>query len=71
MPNTRMNPRVFWGASAIVAIMLAATLLMPGTADSAFKAAQSWTIDTFGWFYIASVAAFLVIVLALGFGPAG
>ena len=71
MPNIRMNPRVFWGASAIVAIMLAATLLMPGTADSAFKAAQSWTIDTFGWFYIASVAAFLVIVLALGFGPAG
>ncbi|MGE7206391.1 BCCT family transporter [Sphingomonas sp. NPDC019816] len=71
MPETRLNPRVFWGASAIIAAMLAATLLMPGTADSAFKAAQSWTIDTFGWFYIASVAAFLAIVLALGFGPAG
>ncbi|TCP34221.1 choline/glycine/proline betaine transport protein [Sphingomonas sp. BK235] len=66
-----MNPRVFWGASAIVATLLGGTLLMPGTADSAFKAAQDWTIETFGWFYIASVAAFLVIVLALGFGPAG
>jgi choline/glycine/proline betaine transport protein len=66
-----MNPHVFWGASAIVATMLAATLIMPGTADSVFKAAQEWTIDTFGWFYIASVAAFLVIVLVLGFGPAG
>ncbi len=71
MPATRLNPRVFWGASAIVATMLAATSLMPGTANTAFKAAQDWTIDTFGWFYIASVAAFLVIVLALGFGPAG
>ena len=71
MPTSRMNPRVFWGASAIVATMLIATLLMPGTADTAFKAAQDWTIDTFGWFYIASVAAFLAIVLALGFGPAG
>ncbi|WP_132909632.1 BCCT family transporter [Sphingomonas sp. BK235] len=71
MPATRMNPRVFWGASAIVATLLGGTLLMPGTADSAFKAAQDWTIETFGWFYIASVAAFLVIVLALGFGPAG
>jgi choline/glycine/proline betaine transport protein len=66
-----MNPRVFWGASAVVATLLGATLLMPGTADSAFKAAEGWTIDAFGWFYIASVAAFLVVVLALGFGPAG
>lgn len=66
-----MNPRVFWGASAVVATLLGTTLLMPGTADSAFKAAQGWTIDVFGWFYIASVAVFLVVVLALGFGPAG
>ncbi|MFN3776767.1 BCCT family transporter [Sphingomonas parapaucimobilis] len=47
------------------------TLTMPGTADAAFKAAQAWAIDTFGWFYISAVAAFLVVVLALGFGPAG
>ncbi|MFV0623591.1 BCCT family transporter [Sphingomonas sp. ac-8] len=71
MPETRMNPRVFWGASAVIAALLGGTLLMPGTADSAFKAAQSWAIDTFGWFYIAAVAVFLVVVLALGFGPAG
>jgi choline/glycine/proline betaine transport protein len=71
MFKTRMNPHVFWGASAIVAAMLVSTMAMPGTADAAFKAAQAWTIDTFGWFYIASVAAFLAIVLTLGFGPAG
>jgi choline/glycine/proline betaine transport protein len=71
MAATKMNPRVFWGASAIIVLMLAATLLMPGAADIAFKAAQAWAIDTFGWFYIASVAIFLVVVLALGFGPAG
>ena len=71
MPATRMNPRIFWSASAVIATLLGATLLMPGTADSAFKAAQGWTIDVFGWFYIASVAVFLVVVLALGFGPAG
>ena len=71
MIETRMNPRVFWGASAVIATLLATTLLMPGTADAAFKAAQDWAIDTFGWFYIASVAVFLVVVLTLGFGPAG
>jgi choline/glycine/proline betaine transport protein len=66
-----MNPRVFWGASAVVAALLSSTVLMPGKADAAFRAAQGWAIDTFGWFYIAAVAVFLVVVLTLGFGPAG
>lgn len=69
--TSSMNPRVFWGASAVIAALLGATILAPDTADVAFKAAQNWTIDTFGWFYIASVAFFLVVALALGFGPAG
>jgi len=71
MTKSEINPRVFWGASGIIALLLVTTLTMPGTADAAFKAAQAWAIDTFGWFYIASVAVFLVVVLALGFGPAG
>ncbi|MBM3929186.1 MAG: BCCT family transporter, partial [Sphingomonadales bacterium] len=66
-----MNPRVFWGASLVVGALLGATMLAPGTADIAFRAAQNWAIDTFGWFYIAAVAFFLVVVLVLGFGPAG
>ncbi|MGW8188906.1 BCCT family transporter [Sphingomonas hankookensis] len=71
MSASHINPRVFWGASAIIAALLITTLAMPGSADQAFKAAQAWAIDTFGWFYIASVAVFLVVVLSLGFGPAG
>jgi len=71
MSASHINPRVFWGASAIIAALLVTTLAMPGSADHAFKAAQAWAIDTFGWFYIASVAVFLVVVLSLGFGPAG
>ncbi|MET0249562.1 MAG: BCCT family transporter [Sphingobium sp.] len=71
MRSDHMNPRVFWGASSIIAALLMTTLLMPGTADMAFRSAQAWAIDSFGWFYIASVAAFLVVVIALGFGPAG
>lgn len=71
MIETRMNPRVFWGGSGVIFALLGTTLLMPGRADVVFKAAQSWTIDTFGWFYIASVAVFLFVVLILGFGSAG
>ena len=69
--KTAMNPRVFWGASVIVALMLSSTLIAPGASDLLFKAAQSWAIDTFGWLYVAAVAAFVVVVLVLGFGPAG
>ncbi|WP_242414676.1 BCCT family transporter [Sphingomonas panni] len=71
MIKSEINSRVFWGASAIIALLLVTTLAMPGTADAAFKAAQNWAIDTFGWFYISAVAVFLVVVLTLGFGPAG
>jgi choline/glycine/proline betaine transport protein len=71
MMKSQINPRVFFGASAVIATLLTLTVVMPGTADSIFKIAQSWVIDTFGWFYVAAVASFLVVVLALGFGPAG
>lgn len=71
MTARHINPRVFWGASAIIVALLLTTIAVPGSADHAFKAAQAWAIDTFGWFYIAAVAFFLVVVLLLGFGPAG
>nr|WP_314468678.1 BCCT family transporter [uncultured Novosphingobium sp.] len=71
MIESRMNRRVFWGASAVILAMLSAALVAPGASDLVFKAAQSWAIDTFGWLYIAAVVGFLVVVLALGFGPAG
>lgn len=68
---TNMNPRVFWGASAIVVLLLAVAMVAPTASDLAFKAAQSWVIGAFGWFYVAVVAAFLGIVLALALGPTG
>ena len=69
--TTKMNPRVFWGASLIVGMLLAAAIAAPGESDRLFQAAQGWVIDTFGWFYIAAVAGFLMLVLFLGLGPTG
>ncbi|WP_374469138.1 BCCT family transporter [Phenylobacterium sp.] len=71
MPRTSMNPRVFWGASMIVALLLAVAVLAPGASDAAFQRAQAWVIDTFGWFYVVAVAGFLFVVLALALGPGG
>lgn len=69
--ETRMNPRVFWGASLIVGLLLVTAIVMPGGSDRLFQTAQAWVIDTFGWFYIASVAGFLLVVLSLALGPTG
>jgi choline/glycine/proline betaine transport protein len=71
MLRTKMNPRVFWGASAIVGLLLAVAALAPGASDYVFQAAQVWVIETFGWFYVAAVAGFLALVLFLALGPMG
>ena len=58
MLTTKMNPRVFWGASAVAGGLLLLALIAPSTSDLIFKTAQAWVIDTFGWFYVAAVAGF-------------
>ncbi|MND86319.1 High-affinity choline transport protein [compost metagenome] len=71
MLTTKMNPRVFWGASAIAGALLLLALIAPSTSGLIFGAAQAWVIDTFGWFYVASVAGFLLFVTVLAVGPTG
>lgn len=66
-----MNPRVFWGASSIVALLLVAATAAPRQSDFIFSSAQRWVIGNFGWFYVAAVAGFLVFVLFLALGATG
>lgn len=71
MLTTKMNPRVFWGASAIAGALLLLALIAPNTSDLIFGRAQAWVIDTFGWLYVAAVAGFLGAVVWLAAGPTG
>ncbi|WP_324749732.1 BCCT family transporter [Sphingomonas sp. LY54] len=71
MPKHQMNPRVFFGATAIIGLLLAGAMLAPGTFNILFGRAQGWVIDSFGWFYVVSVSLFLFAALALAFGRAG
>lgn len=71
MLNSSMNPRVFWGATLVVMLLLGGALVAPGASDLIFRQAQAWVIDRFGWFYVASVAGFLVVMVALAIGPTG
>ena len=65
MLKSNMNPRVFWGASLIIGLLLGLAIAAPGLSDRIFQTAQGWVIDTFGWFYIAAVAGFLGLVVFL------
>lgn len=71
MLKSRMNPRVFWGASLVVGALLAVAVAAPGASDRVFQAAQAQVIGAFGWFYIAAVAGFLLTVVALALAPTG
>src|SRR5690606_30947930 len=71
MFRTRMNPKVFWGASVIIGLLLAVALIAPGASDLVFARAQAWVIASFGWFYVAAVAGFLALVVVLAVGPTG
>ncbi|OHB38825.1 MAG: transporter [Phenylobacterium sp. RIFCSPHIGHO2_01_FULL_70_10] len=71
MLKTQMNPRVFWGASLIIALLLGLAALAPGLSDYVFQAAQDWVIAGFGWFYVAAVAGFLAVVIGLALAPTG
>ena len=64
MLKSKMNPRVFWGASLIIGALLAAALIAPGASDYAFGHAQDWVIATFGWFYVAAASRAPMIRLA-------
>ena len=66
-----INARTFWGASAIIGVLLLVTLIIPDTAANVFGSAQNWTIENFGWFYVTAVAVFFVLLLVIAFGPMG
>ncbi|MBU1384706.1 MAG: BCCT family transporter [Alphaproteobacteria bacterium] len=71
MLKSKMNPRVFWGASLFIGLLLGLAVLAPGTSDYVFQAAQTWVIGAFGWFYVAAVAGFLLLVVGLAIAPTG
>ena len=58
-----INPVVFFGASAIIAVFLIVGILVPEGAERFFSAIQTWISDSLGWLYILAVAGFLFAVL--------
>ncbi|RQD66709.1 MAG: BCCT family transporter [Desulfonatronovibrio sp. MSAO_Bac4] len=67
----KINPPVFFGSAGVTAIFVIFTLLDPGRAADLFGSIQGWITETVGWFYILSVATFLLFVIFLGLSKFG
>lgn len=63
-----LNPPVFFGAAVLIALFVTLGAAFPERAGTVFSAVQAWIAGTLGWFYVLSVATFLIFAAALAFG---
>ncbi len=66
-----LSPGVFFPAIIITGLFLIFGVFFVEQAEQVFDAVQGVIVDYFGWFYIISVAFFLIFVVALFFSPWG
>lgn len=69
--NFTINPPVFFGSLAIIAVFLAIGIVAPNRADEIFGHMQTWILDRFGWLYLLSVGIFLISILLFCAGRTG
>ncbi|MBH8579440.1 choline BCCT transporter BetT [Bisbaumannia pacifica] len=62
----RLNPAVFHGSVAGILVFLVLTMTFTEEAGVFFDAALAWVNQTFGWYYMLAVVAYLVFVILIG-----
>ncbi len=60
-----VNPPVFFTSAILILLFALFAAVYSEQAGAIFGSVQAWVVDTFGWFYIAAVAGFLIFVLFL------
>mgnify|MGYP000194575076 CR=1 FL=1 len=63
--NSTILVPVFIPAVAVILLLVIGTISNPDLAGSVFSATLSWITNTFGWFYMLSVAFFLVFIVGV------
>lgn len=63
--RARINPPVFILSGVLTLVFVGLAAAYPDAAAGAFTAAQDWITHSAGWFYVLSVAGFLVFVVTL------
>ncbi len=69
--NSTILIPVFAPAVIVTFLLVVGTISNPTLAGEIFSSTLAWITQTFGWFYMLSVAIFLVFVVAIGFSRWG
>lgn len=60
-------PAVFWPAMVLIVLVAGFAIITPGAASVALNAAQTWIVESLGWFYMLLVGAFVAFTLIICF----
>ena len=66
-----INPNVFVSTVAIIGLFLIVVLLAPNSFDLVTKHLNQWVTDSFSWFYVLSVAIFLILLIYIAISDMG
>ncbi|RUR33797.1 choline BCCT transporter BetT [Vreelandella nanhaiensis] len=67
----RLNPVVFHGSVAGILVFLVFTMLFTEQAGNFFDAGLAWVSNTFGWYYMLAIVAYLIFVVVIGMSRFG
>ncbi len=67
----KISPPVFLGSAGLTLVFVLLTIIYPEAAGDLFGRIQTWIAESVGWFYILSVATFLIFVIFLGVSSLG
>ncbi len=66
-----INPPVFFGSAFLILAVVLFGALFPARTEALFGATHAWIIETFGWFYMFSVAVFVIFAIGLALSSYG
>lgn len=66
-----VNPNVFLSTVVIIGLFLAVVVLAPNSFDLITKQLNQWVTDSFSWFYVLSVAIFLILLIYIALSDMG
>ena len=68
---SNVNPNVFLSTVMIIGVFLAVVIFAPNSFDLITKQLNQWVTDSFSWFYVLSVAIFLIVLIYIAMSDMG
>lgn len=66
-----VNPNVFLSTVIIIAIFIAIVVIAPSSFEFLTQQLKQWITDSFSWFYVLSVAVFLILLIYIACSASG